>query len=203
MITNNNSLHKYYFIVLLGTLLSLMGCKENYTPKPHGYLRIDMPKTHSYKATPKKLPFTSFYSDLAHWNELKSEQAHKRHSLWYNIDYKKYNAKVHLSYIQIENNLDSLLEESHKFAFEHTSRADAIDERTIHDEIKDVHCVVFNLKGNSASNMEFWATDSTKHFLRGALYLNTTPNVDSLNTIIDYIKEDINFFVQNIEWTCH
>lgn len=179
-----------------------MGCRENYTPKPHGYLRISLPENHSYTPSPEGLPFTLDYSLYANWDDLKVSEKSRKQSQWFNISYPKYKAKVHLSYIPIANNLDSLLEESHKFVFEHTVRANAINESTFIKEDQKLYCTLFNLEGNSASNMEFWATDSTHHFLRGALYFEITPNVDSLSPIIDYIKTDIIYMINSLEWTC-
>jgi gliding motility-associated lipoprotein GldD len=189
-------------IILIFCSALTLSCKENYTPKPHGYLKISVPADHHYLSAPEGLPFTLDYSSYASWEVLKVSQKSRKNTQWYNITYPKYNAKIHLSYIPIFNNLDSLLEESHKFVFEHTVRADAIDETSFHKPEKDMHGVLFDLQGNSASNMEFLATDSTHHFLRGALYFEITPNVDSLSPIIDYIKTDIIYMINSLEWTC-
>ncbi len=188
-------------ILLIIGILLLFSCKENYTPKPHGYLRIDLPENHSYQSSPKALPFKLDYSVYARWDTLRTSQKSRHNSLWFNINYPDYSAKIHLSYIPVKQNLDSLLEESHQFVFEHTIRADAIDESSFEDKEKKVQGVLYDLKGNSASNMEFWATDSTSHFLRGALYFETTPNVDSLMPIINYIKTDIIYMINSLEWT--
>lgn len=190
-------------ILLVCCSVLAISCKENYTPKPHGYLKIAMPSEHKYILSPEGIPFTLEYSSYAEWESLKVSEKSRANSLWYNVSYPKYKAKIHLSYIPVVNNLDSLLEESHKFVFEHSIRADAIDETSFRKPDKQLHGVLFNLQGNSASNMEFWATDSTTHFLRGALYLETTPNIDSLSPIIDYIKTDIIYMINSLEWTCH
>lgn len=190
-----------FIFIILGIFFAT-GCKENHTPKPHGYLRIDVPKDHKYNNVTAGLPFKMAYSNYAKFDTLKVSKKSRPNTQWYNVSYPRYNAKIHLSYIPIENNLDSLLEESHKFAFEHTIRADAIDETTFNKTDKKIHGILFDLKGNSASNMEFLATDSTQHFLRGALYFDTTPNVDSLAPIINYIKEDMIYMINSLEWTC-
>ncbi len=183
-------------------LAILTGCKDHYTPKPHGYLRIDLPTDHQYCSTPEGLPFQLQYSKYAEWDTLKVSNKSRENTLWFNVYYPKYNARIHLSYIPIDHNLDSLVDESHRFVFEHTVRADGIEEAAFHYNEKNMHGIIFNLEGNTASNMEFLATDSTKHFLRGALYFMNTPNVDSLSPVINYIKEDIAYMVNNMEWTC-
>ena len=189
-------------LLFIFSSILLIGCQENYTPKPHGYLRISLPENHRYTSSPENLPFTFDYSKYAQWSQLKVSQKARLNSQWFNVSYPHYNAKIHLSYIPINNNLDSLLEESHNFIFEHTIKAEAIDETSFHKEKDNVHGVLFNLKGNTASNMEFWATDSLEHFLRGALYFEVTPNVDSLAPIIDYIEADITYMINSLEWTC-
>lgn len=194
---------RYITLFLICCISLLFACKEDYSPKPHGYLKISLPPDHNYLSSPEELPFSLEYSKYAKWIALKTSTRSRHNTLWYNVSYPKYKAKIHLSYIPIDNNLDSLLEESHKFVFEHTVRADAIDESSFHTPEKDIHGVLFDLQGNTASNMEFWATDSTQHFLRGALYFELTPNVDSLSPIINYIKTDIIYMINSLEWTCH
>lgn len=189
-----------FFLALFSTTIS--SCKENQSPKPHGYLRIDLPSNQNYTESPKGLPFQLNYSSYARWDVLKTSYKSRHNSLWFNVYYPQYNAKIHLSYIPVKDNLDSLLEESHRFVFEHSIRADAIDEKSFSIPNKDVQGLIYDLKGNSASNMEFWATDSAKHFLRGALYFETTPNVDSLMPVINYIKGDILYMINSLEWTC-
>ena len=189
-------------LLLLGLTVSLIACKEEAVPKPHGYLRIEMPQ-HSYKKLDKDLPFSFEYSQYASFETLSPRESHRRNVKWFNINYKKYNATIHLSYIPVNNNLDSLHEESHEFVFEHTIKADAIDEILIHKPEKDIYGLLYDLKGNTASNMEFYVNDSTMHFLRGALYLRTTPNIDSLAPVVDYIKNDIMHLINTFEWTCH
>ncbi len=191
---------KIIFISILLSALFFISCKENYTPKPYGYLRVELPLKHKYQASFEELPFFIEYSTFAKFDTLRVNEKSRKKTHWYNIDYQKYNAKIHLSYIPLNNNLDSLLEESYEFVFGHTIRADAIDETAFYRKDDAVSGVLFDLKGNSASNMEFWATDSISHFLRGALYLETTPNIDSLAPVIDFVKEDIVHIINTLEW---
>jgi hypothetical protein len=54
-----------------------------------------------------------------------------------------------------------------------------------------------------ASSVQFYATDSLRHFLRGSLYFFTTPNVDSLAPSIAFLTRDIEYLMQTIEWEKH
>jgi hypothetical protein len=43
-------------------------------------------------------------------------------------------------------------------------------------------------------------TDSSRHFLRGALYFNTRVNNDSLAPAIEYMKKDIMHLINTMDW---
>ena len=68
------------------------------------------------------------------------------------------------------------------------------------DKEKSVYGVLYEIKGNAASSVQFYATDSTKHFLRGALYFNTVPNKDSLAPAIQFVEEDIIHLIETLSW---
>ena len=80
------------------------------------------------------------------------------------------------------------MEESRKFAYDHTIKADAINEKIYINPSQKVYGTIYYIQGNAASSIQFFLTDSTKHFLRGALYFNETPNIDSLQPVIDFIR---------------
>jgi gliding motility-associated lipoprotein GldD len=50
---------------------------------------------------------------------------------------------------------------------------------------------VFELSGQVPTQIQFYVTDSTKHFIRGALYFETASKNDSLLPVIKYIGNDI------------
>jgi gliding motility-associated lipoprotein GldD len=60
--------------------------------------------------------------------------------------------------------------------------------------------IYFSLRGNTATANQFFLTDSTKHFLRGALYFNTSPNEDSLGIVNDFLKEDLRHLINTLKW---
>jgi gliding motility-associated lipoprotein GldD len=59
---------------------------------------------------------------------------------------------------------------------------------------------VYDISGNTASNVQFYLTDSTHHFMRGALYFNVVPNIDSLKIVVDYLRQDIVHMIKTFEW---
>jgi len=59
----------------------------------------------------------------------------------------------------------------------------------------------YNIKGaDAASTYQFYLTDSTSNFLRGALYFDLVPNNDSLSPVIDFLKADIEQMITSFRW---
>ena len=105
------------------------------------------------------------------------------------ISINKMNAMIYLSYLPIKDNLWDMLEDNRKLAYKHTVKADAIDEKYFEDSAKKVFGIMYDIKGNAASPIQFVVTDSVNHFLRGSLYFNTHPNKDSLAPVIAFLQD--------------
>ena len=189
----------FRIIILLISLVfacTPMSCKENSMPKPKGYFRIDFPEK-QYTAWSKNYPFSFEYLNGAEVVKDKSRLAEK---YWLNIEYPDYNATLHLSYKNVSQNLDEYLEDSHKLVYKHAIKADAIDGTKYVDKKRNVFGLVYRIQGNVASSIQFIATDSSKHFLRGSLYFNHYPNPDSLAPVIQYIDKDIVHLMESLNW---
>ena len=119
---------------------------------------------------------------------------------WLNLEFPKYRATVHLSYKVVTNNIANYLEDSHDFANKHQVKATGLDEIVILRDSAKVYGLLFDIAGNTASSVQFYLTDSTHHFLRGALYFNSVPNIDSLRIIVDFIKKDILHLINTTSW---
>lgn len=177
------------FILLSAILLS---CGEKPLPKPMGELRLEYP-------APKYIPFQepcaySFdYSDQA-----KIVQGKK--PCWFYISYPKMKAKVFLTYYPIQGNFETHVREAEKLVYEHTIKASAIDTKIFTYPEKKVYGKFYELKGESASNIQFYATDSTKNFVTANLYFNVRPKPDSLAPAIDYIKQDMLHLIDTFKW---
>jgi gliding motility-associated lipoprotein GldD len=184
-------------IPLLG-LTILTGCSEDYTPKPRGYFRIDLPSS-AYQKFENNCPFTFEYSKFATINQYHGNQVE---DCWYNIAYPRFNATIHLSYSALKNkrDLEVQLSNARTLVYKHTVKADAIDEKPIIFETKKVFGLCYNLSGNSASQSQFYITDSTSHFVRCALYFNSSPNADSIGPVLNFINADIDRFINSFQW---
>ena len=60
--------------------------------------------------------------------------------------------------------------------------------------------IFYTLKGNTATANQFFLTDSVRHFLRGALYFDATPNEDSLGIVNDFLKKDLLHLINTLRW---
>ena len=165
-------------------------------PKPKGYFRIDFPEK-NYEVWNQSYPFSFEYLKGARVIEDKSRLAEQ---YWLNVEYPKYNATLHLSYKEVNENLEKYLEDSHRLVYKHAIKADAIDGTNYIDEEQNVYGLVYRIQGNAASSVQFIATDSLKHFLRGSLYFNNHPNSDSLSPVIQYIDKDIVHLMESLKW---
>jgi gliding motility-associated lipoprotein GldD len=170
---------------------------DNYTPKPQGYYKIELPKK-EYQKYSAACPFTFEYSTSA---LISIDSAYKAEPCWINVDYPTLRARIYLSYKPVNtNNLNALLEDTRSMVYKHTVKADDIKERFYGNPDKKVFGNMYEIGGNAASSVQFYVTDSTQHFLRGALYFYAPPNADSLAPVISYVKQDIAHLMETVEW---
>jgi gliding motility-associated lipoprotein GldD len=183
--------------LMLFTLL-FAACNEDYVPKPRGYYRIDLPGN-AYQTFQNDCPFSFEYSKYA---VAESYQGEQKENCWYNIQYPKFKATIHLSYsaISSKKDLETQLDNSRTLAYKHTVKADGIDELPITYSSRNVYGLLYDLSGNSASQSQFYLTDSTKHFVRCALYFNSSPNADSIAPVLNFISKDIDKMIETFTW---
>ena len=169
------------------------------TPKPQAYLRIDLPP-HAYATCDTAaLPFTFEYSDQAAIVWKKDQRGEK----WLDITYPRHKGYVFLTYKPLRGpqELRGQVDTSYKFLETHFNYSSGIDEQQFVDPTHRIYGTTYRLKGqNVASTYQFWVTDSTRHFLRGSLYIDCTPNNDSLAPVLTYIQEDMNHLIESIRW---
>jgi len=116
------------------------------------------------------------------------------------IQMDRFNATLFLTYIAIDSNLIMNTEYARKLVYDHSIKADAIDEIVLNDPARRAFGVKYDIKGDAASPYQFYITDSTSNFLRGALYFNVKPNYDSIRTSLNYIVEDLDQMLETVKW---
>ncbi len=180
-------------------LVCITGCQSNdYIPKPKGYHRIELPE-HTYQISKTGCPFEI---EIPYYTTLTADQSKEARPCWKNLEFPQFNAKLHLSYFRIspESTLNQLTEDARTFVFKHTTKATAIEEFPILIDSTNTFGLEYHIKGNTASNFQFYITDKEKHYLRGALYFNEKPNLDSIQPVLQFIKEDISHLIRTISW---
>jgi gliding motility-associated lipoprotein GldD len=183
-----------YLISIILIAIVLVSCEdEQFTPKPHGYFRVSFPKQ-TYSKFEKNYPFSFDYSSQSLVYEFNKDSA------WVNIYYPYYKATIYITYKNVNEDIQPLMEQSRKYAYKHAVKADAINEKLWLNKDKKVYGITYDIKGNAASPINFYLTDSSKHFLSGALYFANKPNKDSLAPMVSYIREDIVKLIESLEW---
>ena len=188
---------KTKIILLLSLSFLLLNCgNDNFTPKPKGYFRIDLPKK-EYKPLEKNCPFTF---QVPTYTSLSQNKNNPDKPCWFDINFTTLNASIYLSYKPVKNNINDFLEDSRTLAFKHTVKANDIEQKIINHPSKKVYGLIYLIEGDAASSYQFHLTDSSDHFIRGSLYFNNIPNQDSIQPVLDFVKEDISNIIETFEW---
>lgn len=193
--------NKGAFIVLWMFVVAAVfavGCEgpEYASPKPKGYFRIDLPE-HSYQEFDvQELPFTFDYAETANFTTQDTNGC-----VWIHLNYPQQHAALEMTYLPVRDNLRELMMNDEKFVEFHFQKADDVVDSYIFDKEAEVYGKIFDIKGKEvACPLQFWLTDSTEHYLRASLYFNFAPNNDSLQPVIDYIREDVMQLVSSFKW---
>lgn len=193
---------KYRLLIFTAILAGIYGCKEVPVPKPTGYFRIDLPER-QYRIFDQgdmknKLPLSFEYPA---YGQLTFPAGNASEQGWFNIEFPSYKARIYLTYKDINKNFESLMEQTYKMNVKnHISKADAIDEKIINNRKNKVYGILYDLKGNTATAVQFYVTDSVKHYLRGSLYFSAEPDADSLEPVINFFRGDIEHLIETLKW---
>lgn len=189
-----------HFLAALITVLFITACggSNDYSPKPRGYYRINYPAK-EYQAYTEGCPFTFDYPKYA---QIEPDKDRKAEPCWQNIQFKQFNATLHLSYQPVTSKtaFNQMVEDAHKLSFKHTVKATSIDEAIIAYPDRKVYGIYYTIEGNAASSAQFFLTDSTRHYLRGALYFNSEPRLDSIQPVLAFIKKDVDVMIKSFKW---
>lgn len=187
-------------------ILLFAACSGNhdYSPKPRGYYRIVFPEK-EYRPYTGTAPFSFLYPKYAvidtDSTSRKSARLINMKSLL-NMNFPQFNGTLHLSYESIASKkvFHELIEDAHAFAFKHTIKATSIDQGIIRYPEHKVYGIYYTIEGNAASSLQFYLTDSTKNYLRGALYFNNEPRLDSIQPVLTFVKKDIDLMIKSFRW---
>lgn len=199
-----NKKFNFLFLCLALCTLFLFCCNTNYTVgKKKGYFKIHFPEKKYQVFDQPGYPYTFEYPVYA--NIIKDTtffEDKPENPWWINIDIPQFAGRIYVSYKEINSRskFDSLINDAVKMAYkQHVSIATAINDSVMRTP-NNIEGIYFSLAGNTATANQFFLTDSVKHFLRGALYFNATPNEDSLGIVNDFLKQDIKHLINTLKW---
>lgn len=210
--------YAYRFLLLL-SIFFIYSCNSVYTPRPKGYFAINFP-VHEYRLFSQ--PGYPYSFEYPIYSEIIKDSAYfdedPDNPYWINIDFPVFDARIYLSYKTIGgkslykiktptgfkdsssiNTFENLREDAYKITYKHTVKASSIED-SVFVTPNGIGGVFFNVGGNAATGKQFFATDTTKHFLRGALYFDATPNEDSLGIVYDFLQQDMMHLINTLKW---
>ncbi|MCE2613361.1 gliding motility lipoprotein GldD [Flavobacteriaceae bacterium D16] len=167
-----------------------LSCGDETLPKPKGMLRLDYPQA---KHVPMKSGKFQFQG-----NAIASVKKEGNNAI--TLDYPLLKGAIYITYKPVEENLNSLLSDAQKLSYEHVIKADDISEQPFINPEDSVYGMFYEVRGNAASQAQFYVTDSTRHFVTGSLYFYAKPNYDSIYPAAIYLQKDIRRIMETIEW---
>ncbi len=202
-------------------LLLIVSCNSNYTSKKEGYFKIDFPKKQYITFNEPGYPYTfeyPVYARIAKDSSYFSEG--EKNPYWINIEFPYFNGTIFISYKKIGgtsvykvknpdgityrdsvgvNDFHKMIDDSYNLTYKNDVKAYSIEDSVMHTP-NNITGVFFKVSGNVATAKQFFLTDTTHHFLRGALYFDVTPNEDSLRPVNDFLQQDMKHLINTLKW---
>ncbi|MBM3445453.1 MAG: hypothetical protein FJX88_02875 [Bacteroidetes bacterium] len=203
-------------IYILFIFLLAVSCNSAFTPKPKGYFKIDFPQRGYQTFSEPGFPYSFEYPVYA--TVTKEIDSSGQQPYWLNIEFKDFAGRIYLSYKSIngysvykvksgdvcrdslaKNSFERLRDEAFSLTYKHTIKASGIVD-SFFNPAKGYAGMYFYVEGNAATSKQFFITDSVKHFLRGALYFDATPNQDSLGVVSEFLDADVKHLINTLKW---
>lgn len=203
-------------IYILFIFLLAVSCNSAFTPKPKGYFKIDFPQRGYQTFSEPGFPYSFEYPVYA--TVTKEIDSSEQQPYWLNIEFKDFAGRIYLSYKSIngysvykvksgdvyrdslaKNSFERLRDEAFSLTYKHTIKASGIVD-SFFNPAKGYAGMYFYVEGNAATSKQFFITDSVKHFLRGALYFDATPNQDSLGVVSEFLDADVKHLINTLKW---
>jgi len=190
---------KLKFFILIALSVS---CSSDYTPKPKGYFHIDLPEP-VYADVVDYPDFKFNISNQIHKEDMKyqPEEMKKRNGIGFNLNYSNLNAKIYCTYFRInKSDFPAYMEESKQMVYVREKKAKGVVEREYGFLEQKVYGIIYEIKGEAISPIQFVVSDSARSFFRGALYFDTYLNRDSIAPVLAYINKDIQEIIESFQW---
>ncbi|TDB64004.1 gliding motility lipoprotein GldD [Arundinibacter roseus] len=200
----NRSICSVLFALCIASTLAVLtigcGSKEEpaYFPKPKGFNRINLP-AQTYQSLPAEYPYSFEFSTAA---VILPDTFAMAEKYWIFLYYPRFNANIQLTYKPVMNSTQRLggyIEDAYKLAVKHQIRASALQEQRLTTKTGKT-VTLFKIEGEVPSPFQFYVTDSTTHYLRGAIYFPTATKNDSLAPIIEFMQRDALHLLNTLQW---
>ena len=202
-------------LFFLSMLTFFVSCNSGFTPKPKGYFKIDLPKRSYQPFDEAGFPYRFEYPAYATVSKEVDTTGHNPY--WINIEFKDFKGRIYLSYKSVAgrsvykikegagyrdsivvNSFENLREEAFKLTYKHTVKASGIVDSFFSTQAGSG--IYFYVAGEAATSKQFYISDSSRHFLRGALYFDAAPNEDSLSVVSQFLEEDMRHLLKTLRW---
>lgn len=212
-------MNRKIMILILLACCSGISCNGPFMPKERGYFRIDFPERSYRLFNEPGFPYSfeyPVYASITRDSSFLDENPDNPY--WINIDFPQFGGRIYLSYKTIGgrsvykvkapsgyrdslvlNSFDGLRDEAYRMTYKHTLKASGIEDSAFQTGA-GISGVYFRVSGDAATARQFYVSDSVRHFLRGALYFDTTPNSDSLSIVNDFLEGDMRHLVETLQW---
>ena len=171
--------------------------QSGYLPKPRGYFRIDLPE----KAYVKVDTIEKYSFECPQYALVTPDPYSPDEKNWINIEMPRFKGSIHLTHKLVDGNLGEYLEDVHTMVVKHLQKANGMRDSLIVNDEHRVYGLLIEMDGKGvATPMQFYLTDSTSNFIRGALYFNFKPDNDSMQPVINFIRQDIDHLIETLEW---
>ena len=207
-----------FLFFLMVTILP--GCNDGFTVKKDGYFKIDFPEKEYTTFNDSSFPYTfeyPVYAQIEKGSAFPGEEVESPYSM--DISFPQFKGKIFISYKNLSgtsvykvktpfggyrdsiavNSFDKMVDDAYKLAYKNDIKAQSIVDSVMHTP-NGLTGIYFKLSGNVATANQFLLSDTTKHFLRGALYFDATPNEDSLRPVNSFLKEDMKHIINTLRW---
>lgn len=206
-------------ILIIVLYFLFVSCNSPYTSKKRGYFKIDFPQKKYLLFDQQGFPYSFEYPAYARIvKDSTYFEDNPDNPYWINIDFPFFRGKIFISYKTIGgksvykiktpsgykdsvgiNSFENMVNDSYKLSYKNNVKAYSIDDSVMNTP-NNITGVFFSLTGNVATANQFFLSDTTKHFLRGALYFDATPNEDSLRPVNDFLRQDMKHIINTLQW---
>jgi gliding motility-associated lipoprotein GldD len=209
-----------FFCISAIFLLFFTACNSTYTSKKKGYFNISLPE-HSYQSFDN--PSFPYAFEYPLYSRLMKDSTYfednPENEYWINVDFPDYQARLFLSYKQVGgkalfknkqpdgtyrdsigiNRFDRMVNDAFNLTNKNDIVASSIEDSLMQTP-RGLHGIFFNVGGNAATAHQFFLTDTVRHFIRGALYFEATPNADSIRPVQDFLRQDVFHLINTFRW---